>query len=118
MDYNKYNLNLLSDYEIRIVREDEKDIDIIIPLEDRTLNINFYDMPHYISNRFQYSSVKNILIRLSKLDTINTCTIHLLRTIDLGSSLVNFELDYNDNILEIRNKEYFIDMYIKEGGLK
>lgn len=105
MNLMQYGFNLESDFNIRVLREDENDIDIIIPIDNKTLNLYIDDMPRYIGDRIQCSMIKNIVIRLSKFNTL--CTVHLLRSIDLHSSVMNFEVDYRDIRLKIEDLEYF-----------
>ena len=110
--FEKYGLHLESDFEIRLLREDENDVDIIIPIDNRTLNLSLDEMPRYISSRIQFPLIKNIIIRFSKLKDINTCTIHLLRSIDLQSSVTNFEINYAEQILMVKQMEYSVDFII------
>lgn len=112
MDLNQYGFNLQSDFELRILREDDEDIDLIIYLDDKTLNLYFDDMPDYITDRIQCSMIKNILIRLSKQKDNYLCTIHLLRNIDLHSSVLNFVFDYRNSKLRIEDSNYFATLKI------
>ncbi len=114
MDLMKYDFNIESEFNIRVLREDEKDIDIIIPLDNRTVNLYFEDMPTYIGDRIQCSMIKNIVIRLSKLEDNSFCTVHFLRSIDLHSSVVNFVVDYKYKRIEIENLEYSVVFRIVE----
>lgn len=104
----KFGFSLISDFEVRILKEDDLDIDIIIPLDDRALDLQFDDMPNYIGNRIQCTMIKNLIIRLSKLSNNNLCTIHLLRSIDLHSSVINFEINYEDLEIHIKDLEHFV----------
>lgn len=108
MNLEQYGFNLESDFNIRVLNEDAEDIDIIIPLEDKTLNLYFDDMPVYIGDRMQCSMIKNIVIRLCKLKYNTLCTVHLLRNIDLLSSVMNFEVDYSGIRFKIRDLEYSV----------
>lgn len=112
MILNENNFSLNCDFEIRTIREDEKDKDIIISLNRRTVNLYFNDLPKYIKSRIQLLDVQNIIIRYSKDEFNNICTIHILRNIDLHSSIMNFEIDYTNFKLEIKNKEYYVDFRI------
>lgn len=94
MVYNEYNLVLKSDFEIRIVRENNSDIDLFIPLTKTVLNIQFIDLPTYLGNKFQCLDVFALLFRISKLKNNNTLTLHVLKDIDLNSSILHFELNY------------------------
>lgn len=111
--FKKYGFSLKSDFEIRVLREDETDIDIIIPLGDRTLNFYFDGMPQYIGSRIQFSQIKNIIIRFSKLEEVNKCTFHLLRNIDLYSSVASFEFEYTDYATIVRSTEYSAELRIE-----
>lgn len=112
--FNKYNLLINSDYEIRKVYEDENDLDLFIQLERRTLNIFFKDMPAYLDQRFQLNNVNSIIVRISKLENNNKATIHFLENIDLHSSLVNFILDYTNLEILIKEEDFSTNLYIKE----
>ncbi|EOC99597.1 hypothetical protein [Caldisalinibacter kiritimatiensis] len=112
MIFENSNLYIETDFEIRVIRETEEDMDIIIPLEDRTLNVVMEDLPEYLVSRFQLPVVKNIIVRFCKTNENNICTIHLLRNIDLKSSIMNFEIDYSKVYLKIKNKDYFTQFNI------
>lgn len=112
--YNNNGLNIYSDFEIRTLREMDQDMDLLIPIDLRVLNLYIDEMPEFISNRFQFTEVKNIIIRHT-MDKGNTyCTIHLLRSIDMNSALVNFTVNYEDREIKIVDREYSVDMYIKD----
>lgn len=113
MILNENNFSLNSDLEIRTIREDENDKDIIISLNRRTVNLYFRDLPKYIKSRIQLLDVQNIIIRYSKDKFNNMCTIHILRNIDLHSSIMNFEIDYTNINLEINEKEYYVDFKMR-----
>ncbi len=116
-EMNKYengNLVIYSDFIIRKLREDNKDIDLIIPLELRVLNIHIDDMPKHIIDRFQFNEVRNIIVRFTTHKDNNYCTIHLLRNIDLISAIVNFTINYEEHYIKIVKGEFSVDMYITE----
>lgn len=112
MDLSKYEFEIETDFNIRVLREDESDFDIIIPMNNRCVNVYFEGMPKYIIDRIQCSMVKNILIRISKLKTNTKCTIHFLRNIDLHSSILNFVFDYKNNKIVIKDLKYFAEFKI------
>ncbi|WIF95781.1 hypothetical protein [Caminicella sporogenes] len=112
--YKKGKFCLNCDFDIRVIREDENDTDLFIPVENRTVNLYFEDFPSYLKSRVQFLMVRNIIIRFCSREDNNACTVHLLRNIDLQSAHVNFEINYENHIIEIIDKEYFIDMKIKE----
>ncbi|WP_432661836.1 hypothetical protein R9X47_14820 [Wukongibacter baidiensis] len=114
MVYDKNNFYLDSDFEIRIIREDENDIDLFIPIGNRTLNLHFDDTIDCLNSRMQFSIVRNLVFRLSTKPDNNTLTIHMLGSIDLHSSVVNFEIDYSDYSIDISDKEYFVEMRIEK----
>lgn len=105
--FNNYNLNINSDFEIKVFREDENDVDLLISIDNRTLNLN---MDSYcIRSRMQFTGVQGILIRACK-DNNNIATIHLLKDKGIHSTICNFEVDYIDLIIEIRSMEFYVDM--------
>lgn len=112
---NKYENGkfvLYSDFEIRKIREEDTDIDLLIPLDLRVLNLQVEGMPKDIDGRFQFSEVRNIIIRFTTDKDNNYCTIHLLKSIDLHSAIVNFSLDYSNRSVEIRKSDFSVDMKI------
>lgn len=112
--YHNNDLMIYSDFEIRILREMDKDVDLLVPTEQRVLNLYIEGMPQFVSNRFQFTEVKNVIIRHT-MDRENTnCTIHFLRSIDMHAALVNFAIDYKDKAIRIVDKEYSVDMYINK----
>lgn len=113
MEYRNGNLKILSDFEIRILREEGKDIDLFIPLNCRTLNLYLEDFPDYFDERIQFTEIRNIIIRFSMEEANDYCTIHLLRNIDLHSAVANFVVNYKDHHIVLKDKEYSSEMYIK-----
>ncbi len=106
MNFNQHGFSLKCDYELRILREDDQDIDLIVPIDNKSINLYFDDMPGYIYDRIQCPMIKNIVIRLSKHKDNYLCTIHLLRNIDLHSSVLNFVFDYRNKELIIEDSDY------------
>lgn len=110
MKFIKENFKLISDFEIRVINEDHIDTDILVDIDKRTLNFNIVGLPRYINSRFQFNDVKSIIFRFSKLN--NICTVHFLRSIDLHSSTVNFEINYSKHYFKIIDKDYYVDFKI------
>lgn len=104
---------LNSDFEIRIVREDDQDIDLLIPLELRTLNLYIDQMPNFLDDRFQFTEVRNIIIRITKNSENSYCTIHLLNSVDIHSAIMNFTMDFEKHTIEIIKNEYSVEMYLR-----
>ena len=94
------NLSINCDFEIRVIREDEFDADMFIDIKDRPVDINIGSNDFKITSRIQFNKVRGLLLRISK-DSYNM-TVHLLDSIDLHSAYANFEINYKDSILEIR----------------
>jgi hypothetical protein len=112
MEYKNSSLYIKSDFEIKSVKEWEYDVDLLISLEDRCLNIYLDDIPQYIMSRIQLPNVRGILIRYCKLQENNICTIHFLKDIGMHSTILNFEVDYSKHFVNISDKEYFVEMKI------
>lgn len=112
IEYRKGNLLIQSDFEIRPFIEEGPDIDLIIPLENRTLNLYIEDMPDYFDGRIQLLDVRNILIRFSTLEDNNLCTVHFLRSIDLKSAIMNFIFNYEKHYMRIEKHEYSAQLSI------
>ncbi|MBT2157390.1 hypothetical protein KK424_15620 [Clostridioides difficile] len=95
------NLNLNLDFDYRIIREENDDVDIFIDINYRSLDIDT-DGSNLFNSRIQFPFVRALILRLNK---NNQCmTIHLLRDIDLFSAFANFEVDYTDSIINIKNQ--------------
>ena len=112
-EYVNGKFSIYSDFEIRKLREDNGDIDLLIPLDLRTLNLYIENMPTFLSDRLQFNSVRNIILRFNTGDDNNLCTIHLLDSVDILSSIVNFTLDYSNHWIIIVKDDYSSSMYIK-----
>ena len=111
--YKKGNFLLLSDFEIRPFMEEGPDIDLLIPINHRTLNLYIDQMPSFIDNRFQLLDIRNILIRFSTIEENNMCTIHFLRNIDLRSAVLNLVWDYTDHYIKVKKLEYSAEILIE-----
>lgn len=114
IEYRNGKLLILSDFEIRVLREDGNDIDLFIPLNYRILNLYLEDLPNYLDNRIQFTEIRNIIIRFSREKDNDYCTIHLLRNIDLHSAVANFIIDYRGHYIIIKNCEYSSEFYIQK----
>jgi len=114
---NKYEngrLIIYSDIEIRKLREENNDIDLLIPLDLRTLNLHINNMPKYIEDRFQFNEVRNIIIRFTTNKDDNICTIHLLNSIDIHSGIVNFTMNYDRHCIRIINSDFSVEIFLEE----
>lgn len=114
--YEKSNLKLCSDFEVRNVREEGEDIDLLISLDSNVLNLHIDNLPEYISDRFQFTEVRSILIRFNTNADNNHCTIHFLKSIDIHSAILNFTMDYSDHSIKICKSTYSVDMHIVKNG--
>lgn len=111
--FEKGNFKLKSDFDIRIVREDNKDIDLFVDLKYRTLDLNIGENNLDIS-RIQFPKVRGIIIRFNENEYVMTC--HILRDIDLHSSFANFEINYKNSVMGIVDlKEKVVLQKIKWG---
>jgi hypothetical protein len=110
MIYEKSNLKIVSDFEIKEIQKDEYNIDLIIPIEYRCVNLYFDNFSKYINSRVQFPKVKSILIRFCTTEDNNICTIHFLSDSGIHSTIANFEIDYSEIDMEVRDKEFFVEM--------
>lgn len=113
MKFEDYGLFIISDFEIRVLREDENDIDFLIPINNRPINLIFCELPDYLNNRFQLNSSYGVLIRMAKYQN-NQATIHTLKNIDLNSSFLNFEISYTNHLLKLKDCTSFIEFVIEK----
>lgn len=95
------NLNLNLDFDHRIIREENDDIDVFIDINYRSIDIDSTGS-NFFSSRIQFPFVRALVLRLSKKN--QSMTVHLLRDIDLLSAFANFEVDYKDSIISIKNQ--------------
>ena len=102
------NLNLNTDFEYRIIREEGNDIDLFIDLNYRSLDLDTQGADLFTS-RIQFPFVRSIILRLNKEG--HTMTVHLMRDIDLFSAFANFELDYTNTVINIKNSLEKVSMY-------
>ena len=94
------NLNLDSDFDYRVIREEDNDLDLYIDINYRCVDINIGES-NFFNSRIQFPYVRSILIRINKESYL--MTVHLMRDIDLFSAFANFEVDYTNIIFEIKN---------------
>lgn len=109
MVFNNYNLHLESDFEIRLIREDNNDFDLFIPLENRVLNMLFYSMPKYLSNRVQFPRTYGILLRGAKSSGNNKASLFIMKNLDLHSAAI-FEIDYSLLSFQINDLENYAEL--------
>jgi hypothetical protein len=112
IEFNDYNLKVFSDFPIKTLKENEAEMDIIIPIDKRTVNLYIKDMPKLISSRIQYVDINSIMIRICKDLANNIGTVHFLIDSGVHSTICNFELDYSNCQLNILHKEFYIDFLI------
>ncbi|MGL5650649.1 MAG: hypothetical protein ACRDDE_02745 [Paraclostridium sp.] len=95
------NLNLDTEFDYRIIREEDNDIDLFIDINYRSLDIDCADSSIFFASRLQFPFVRSIILRFNKLN--NLMTVHLMRDIDLFSAFANFEIDYSNSSISIKN---------------
>ena len=99
-DYNEISLS-----EVDLSSENsisENNLDLFIDLNYRSLDIDTNNN-NLFSSRIQFPFVRSIILRLNKNDY--TMTVHLMRDIDLFSAFANFEVNYKDAIIAIKNTQ-------------
>ena len=112
--FNRYNLKIYSDVDIRVIRETEKDLDILIPTSDKTINSFTNQLPAFIVDRIQFPLMYGIMLRVAKADDNNIAALHFLKSVDLNSTVANFDIDYSNIEIYISSKEDSISIYIDE----
>jgi hypothetical protein len=110
MIYEKSKLKIDSDFDIKEVQKDDSDIDLIIPIEYRCVNLYFTDFPKCLNSRLQFPTVKSIFIRFCTIEDNSICTIHFLSDSGVHSTIANFEMDYSETYIEVKDREFFVDM--------
>lgn len=102
------NLNLDIDFDYRIIREEYNDIDLFIDINYRSLDIDTNN-DGFFSSRVQFPFVRSLILRINK--ESYTMTVHLMRDIDLFSAFANFEVDYNNCTISIKNEFEKVRMF-------
>ncbi len=100
MVLNIGTLTLDTDFEYRIIRDEDDDVDLFIDLNYRSLNIDS-GYTTFFDSRIQFNFVRSLILRFNR--NSNKMTIHLMRDIDLFSAFANFEVDYTDCTISIKN---------------
>ena len=95
------NLNLDIDFDYRIIREENNDIDLFIDVNYRSLDIDT-DNNGFFNSRLQFPFVRSLILRINK--ESNVMTVHLMRDIDLFSAFANFEVNYDNCTINIKNE--------------
>lgn len=93
-------INFDCDFEYRIIREEDDDLDIYVDVNYRCLDIELGEN-NFFNSRIQFPFVRSVLLRINK--NLDTITVHLMRDIDLFSAFANFEVNYDNCIINIKN---------------
>ncbi|MBZ9609596.1 hypothetical protein G9F73_017675 [Clostridium estertheticum] len=112
MIYEKSNLKIIGDFAVKEIQKDEYNVDLIIKVEYRCVNLYFENLPKYIKSRIQFPSVKSIFIRFCNIEDNNICTVHFLSDSGIHSTMANFEIDYSEIYMEVTDKEFFVELKI------
>lgn len=96
MEFGNFYVN--SDFDLRIVKEDDEGVDLFVDLNYRTLEIDD-EYSDFFNSRIQFPLVRGLIIKLDPVECL--ATIHLLRDIDLFSAFANFEIDCFNRLLSI-----------------
>lgn len=114
MNYQKGNLEVISDFDIRIIREDEnEDVDVFVDIDGFTVNIMVEKRIIPIVSRLQFPSIKGVLIRFNARED-SRATIVMLRNIDIHSQAANFEIDYRNHRIRIQHNELQVNLILEE----
>lgn len=114
MNYIDGKLVILSNLEIKKIKEWEYDADLFIVLGGRCLNLYLDKLPKHISSRIQLPELEGILIRYCSLGGHDVATIHFLKENDIYSSIMNLEIKYGNHIFEISQEEHSVEMKLTE----
>lgn len=102
------NLHLDTDFNSRIIREEGNDIDLFIDINYRSLDIDT-NGDTFFSSRIQFPYVRALILRINK--ESNVMTVHLMRDIDLFSAFANFEVNYDNCVINIKNDFEKVKMF-------
>ncbi len=101
-------LNLDTDFQFRVIREEDEDIDLFIDINYRSLDIEFNDNS-FFNSRIQFPYVRSLILRINK--SSDVMTVHLMRDIDLFSAFANFEVNYKNSTICIKNDFEKVKMF-------
>ena len=93
-------LCLDTDFDFRVIREEDSDIDLFIDINYRSVDIDT-NKDSFFSSRIQFPYVRSLILRINK--ESNMMTVHLMRDIDLFSAFANFEFNYQNHTFNIKN---------------
>ena len=94
-------LYLDTDFNYRIIREENDDIDLFIDVTYRSVTIDT-NKDSFFKSRIQFPYVRSLILRINKKS--NIMTVHLMRDIDLFSAFANFEVDLENCVINIKNE--------------
>ena len=94
-------LSLETDFDFRIIREEDSDIDLFIDINYRSVDIDT-NKDSFFNSRIQFPYVRSLILRINK--ESNVMTVHLMRDIDLFSAFANFEVNYDNCTINIKNE--------------
>ena len=99
-------LCLDTDFNFRVIREEDNDIDLFIDIANKiskkNKNIDIdTNGDSFFNSRIQFPYVRSLILRINK--ESNIMTVHLMRDIDLFSAFANFEVNYDNCIINIKN---------------
>lgn len=106
------NFKIDSDFDMRVIRQEGNDIDIMASIDDRVLNL-VLDGTSAVMGRIQFPKVKNILFRINNSKDLNLCTIHILDSIDLFSAIANFEVDCDKTNVFLKQEFGYVLLHLK-----
>ena len=92
-------LCLNTDFDYRIIREEDNDIDLFIDINYRSLDIDTCE-DSFFNSRVQFPYVRSLILRINK--ESNVMTVHLMRDIDLFSAFANFEINYDNYLFMLK----------------
>ena len=101
-------LSLDTDFDFRVIREEDNDIDLFIDINYRSLDIDT-DNNGFFNSRVQFPFVRSLILRINK--ESNIMTVHLMRDIDLFSAFANFEVNYDNCVINIKNEFEKVRMF-------
>jgi len=94
-------LSLDTDFDFRVIREEDNDIDLFIDINYRSVDIDT-NKDSFFNSRIQFPYVRSLILRINK--ESNVMTVHLMRDIDLFSAFYNIEVNYDNCTINIKNE--------------
>lgn len=114
MIYEDKGLKIKSDFEIRTLRENKIEKDLLIDTGGRVLNLFFPKLAPYIKGRIQLTEVSHVLIRYA-FKGPKILGLYFMRNIDMSTPLMQVDIDFTGKEFIFTKEEFAASFKLIEG---